>query len=389
MKAFHLAFSLAIVCAFAPALAASSVAEPDFHSSRARLEQVRRQIQQLQDQLRQEQKRQDQASARLRQADQAVAAVAQRLHVLERQQAEVARRVAALEQAVAEQQGRIGEHRELLARQLRAAYVNSQGSYLKVLLNADDPMRLGRMLAYHRYLQDARRQQMEAAAAALRELAALERRLTAEARELETLRQQTLASKQSLQAARAERAEALAAIEARLAAQGSQLERLQGDAAALEQLLNRLRDALADVRGIELSQQPFSSRRDQLDWPIDGQLLARFGQKRGIGEMRWNGVLIAGQEGQPVRSVARGHVVFADWLRGFGLLLIIDHGDGYMTLYGNNEAMFKEHGDWVQAGEIIAAVGTSGVPPRAGLYFEVRSGGKPVNPLQWLRPVKG
>lgn len=388
MKTSCLALSLALTVLLLSA--AATAANSNYKSSQAQLEQVRQRIQQLQTELRQERARQDRASAELRELDEAVAATANKARQLEQRQAAMQQRVVALERAVAEQQQRIGGHRQLLARQLRAAYASSEGGYLKLLLNADDPMRLGRMLAYHRYLQTARQQQLEAATAQLQRLAELERGLQAEAAELARLQQQALASKEELETARGRRAEALAVIEARVAARGNELEQLQADVVALERLLERLRGALADVQGLQqLEQRPFRSRRGQLDWPVDGILLAGFGQKRGIGEMRWSGVLIGGQEGQPVRAVAKGHVVFADWLRGFGLLLIIDHGDGYMTLYGHNEAIFKEHGDWVQPGEIVAAIGSGGVPRQAGVYFEVRSGGKPLNPLQWLRPAKG
>lgn len=385
MKASYLAISLAFLAlsCTAPALAS----EPDYQTSRAQLEQVRQRIQQLQGEVRREQARRDRAGKQLRQADEAVAAAATKVHQLEQELAATHRRIDQLEQAVAEQQELLRGQRQQLARQLRAAYAGSSGGALKLLLHTEDPMRLGRMLTYHRYFQAARKQQMQTATEQLQALAQLEQGLLAEVAVLNELREQAVASQQQLQSARAQRAETLASIEARVVDRSSALERLQTDAAALERLLERLRGVLADVQGLQLEQQPFPSSRGRLAWPVDGALLAQFGQKRGIGEIRWNGVLIGGKEGAPVRAVARGHVVFADWLRGFGLLLIIDHGDGFMTLYGHNEAVFKEYGDWVQPGEIIAAIGSGGVPRKAGVYFEIRSGGKPVNPLHWLRPA--
>jgi septal ring factor EnvC (AmiA/AmiB activator) len=387
MKLHYLAYTLVLagLLASAPDL----VAGADYKESQAQLEQVRQRIQQLQLQMRQERARQDEVSTQLRKLDAAVAAAAGRLRDVEQQLADADRRVAALGREVAAQQARIGAHREQLGQQLRAAYANSGSGYLKLLLNADDPLRLGRILTYHRYLQAARKQEMDAAAAQLLRLSKLEQELASEKAVLEQLRLQALVSQQEIAAARAQRAEALVAIEARIATRGDELDRLKADAAELEQLLERLRGALADVQDLRLDKQPFRNGRGQLEWPLNGPLLARFGEDRGIGGMRWSGVLIQGREGEPVRSVARGHVVFADWLRGFGLLLIIDHGDGFMTLYGNNEAIFKENGDWVQPGEVIASVGAGGMPRAAGVYFEVRAGGKPVNPLQWLRPAAG
>lgn len=385
MKLHPLAYTLALagLLTSAPGLGAGT----DYKESQAQLEQVRQRIQQLQLQMRQERARQDEVSTQLRKLDAAVAAAAGRLRDVEQQLAGANRRVAALGREVAVQQARIGAHREQLGQQLRAAYASSGSGYLKLLLNADDPLRLGRILTYHRYLQAARKQEMDAAAAQLLRLSKLEQTLAAEKAVLEQLRLQALVSQQDIAAARAQRAEALVAIEARIAARGDEIDRLKADAAELEQLLERLRGALADVKDLRLDKQPFRNGRGRLEWPLSGPLLARFGQERGIGEMRWSGLLIQGREGDSVRSVARGHVVFADWLRGFGLLLIIDHGDGFMTLYGNNEAIFKENGDWVQPGEVIASVGAGGVPRAAGLYFEVRAGGQPVDPLQWLRPA--
>ncbi len=387
MKLHHLAYSLV----FAVLLPVSSlaVASPDYRESEARLGQVREQIRQVQAQLRREQAQQDAASSQLRKLDARIARTAARLRDLERQLAAGQERVHALRREVAGQQARIDANRSELARQLRAAYASSRDGYLKLLLSTDDPLQLGRVLTYHRYLQAARRQELEAATAELQRLAGLERRLAAETSRVAELRDQELAAQRELAAARRERATALAAIEARVAASGQELSRLQADAEALERLLARLRDALADVKDLRFDQRPFTASRGRLAWPLQGALLARFGEERGLGEMRWSGVLIAAKPGDPVRAVARGRVVFADWLRGFGLLLIVDHGDGFMTLYGHNEAIYKENGDWVQTGDVVAAVGAGGTRRAPGLYFEVRSRGEPVDPLLWLQPTGG
>lgn len=387
MKLHHLAYSLALTALLAAS--ALPAAGPDYHESEARLVLVRERIRQVQAQLQREQAQQDAASGQLRKLGDRIAQTAARLRDLERQLAAAQGRVATLRREVSAQQARIDGNRDELGRQLRAAYASSRDGYLKLLLSTDDPLQLGRLLTYHRYLQAARRQELEAATAELQRLDELERRLAAETDKLTELRDQELAAQREVAAARRERAAALAAIEARIAAGGQELSRLQADAAALELLLARLRDALADVKDLRFDQRPFTARRGRLAWPLNGTLLARFGEERGLGEMRWSGVLIAAQPGDPVRAVARGRVVFADWLRGFGLLLIVDHGDGFMTLYGYNEAIYKESGDWVQPGDIVAAVGAGGTRRAPGLYFEVRSRGEPVDPLLWLQPTGG
>lgn len=386
MKPRHLAFSLALALLLpVPPLFG---AEPRYQESEAKLAEVRQRIRALQAEMQRERAEQDAASAELRRLDERVATVAARLRDVERQLDEAAARVGALERDVAAQQARITAHREQIARQLRAAYASGRGGNLKLLLNAEDPLRLGRVFVYHRYFQAAHRGEMDAAVAEVERLGELEQQLAAETEELEALRGRELRTQEEITLARAERRQALDAIEARLAAGGEELARLEADAAALEQLLAKLRDTLADVRDLRFDDRPFKAARGKLRWPLEGKLIARYGDRRGVGDMRWSGVLIAGKAGAEVRAPARGHVVFADWLRGFGLLLIVDHGDGFMTLYGHNEAIFKENGDWVEAGEVVASVGASGSQRRSGLYFEVRSGGKPVDPQRWLTAIR-
>ncbi|HKJ75982.1 MAG TPA: peptidoglycan DD-metalloendopeptidase family protein, partial [Gammaproteobacteria bacterium] len=123
----------------------------------------------------------------------------------------------------------------------------------------------------------------------------------------------------------------------------------------------------------------------QLRWPVKGPLIARYGGSRGVGGLRWQGVVIRAEAGKEVAAVSHGRVAFAEWMRGYGMLLIVDHGDGFMSLYGHNQSLLKEAGDWVQAGEPVAIVGSSGGRSRDGLYFEIRKGGRPVNPVRWCR----
>lgn len=383
MKLFFLATSLGFALAIAgsPVLAADS----GYRESEARLQQLRTRIEQVQKQLHEERSRQDKASERLRELDEKVAAAVRRQREIEGQLDNAAERVAALRQDVSSQRQRIAAHREQLARQIRNQYANGNGGYLKLMLSEQDPMRLGRILAYYRYFQSAHRAEMDAAAAEILRLSELEQALAAQVAVLEDLRAQERQAQQELAVAREQRVAELERIAARVAERGEEIARLNADAASLERLLEKLRDALADVQDVKLDAVSFRDRRGRLDWPLSGGLLARYGEDRGIGRLRWSGVLIEGKPGAAVRAVARGHVVFADWLRGFGLLMIVDHGDGFMTLYGHNEALYAEAGAWVQPGDVIASVGTGGSRRKPSLYFEVRSDGKPVDPMRWLR----
>ena len=132
------------------------------------------------------------------------------------------------------------------------------------------------------------------------------------------------------------------------------------------------------------SEEPFSTFKGKLTWPVAGEVLHDYGTSRGSGPLKWNGVVLAAPRGREVRAVYHGRVIFADWLAGMGLLVVVDHGENFMTLYGYNETVLKSPGDWVAPGDAIATVGDSGGQSQASLYFEVRQGTRPVNPRQWV-----
>ena len=140
---------------------------------------------------------------------------------------------------------------------------------------------------------------------------------------------------------------------------------------------------MADIPIAPGDNKPFKQQKGLLPWPVQGPFIARYGQSRNRGDLKWNGILIGSTYGTPVQAVSHGRIAFSDWLQGYGFITIVDHGDGYMSLYGHNESLFKQAGDWVAAGEIIATTGDSGGQPKPGLYFEIRSRGKPVDPYLW------
>jgi len=147
--------------------------------------------------------------------------------------------------------------------------------------------------------------------------------------------------------------------------------------------LKSLGELLADIPQSPSDKEPFHNQKGHIPWPVQGKLLAKFGSSREKGDLKWNGVLISAAYGEPVQAISHGRVAFSDWLQGYGFITIIDHGDGYMSLYGHNESLFKQAGDWVESGEVIATVGDSGGQPGPGVYFEIRARGKPINPGLW------
>lgn len=380
MRRYARTLKLLIVLLFA-----SGAAVADYDSQRSKLEALREDIRRIEAELETQRSRHQGLGAELREMDERIATVLGALKRLQDDVTEKEARIAQLRGEQTRERARVQSQRQLLAEQLRLAYAAGRQEYLRLLLSQDDPGRLDRQLVYYDYLNRARGDKIGAALVQLRRLGEIAAALDEELGRLETLRGKALDERRRLEQARQERAAHLARVDAEIAAKGAELARRQSDAQGLERLLSRLQDTLADVDDGVLAREPFESRRGRLEWPLQGALRARFGTARGVGDLRWQGVTIEADAGSEVRTVARGHVVFADWLRGFGLLLIIDHGDGYMSLYGHNEALYKETGDWVRSGEIVAAVGASGGRREPGLYFEVRVAGTPVDPLSWLR----
>ena len=278
------------------------------------------------------------------------------------------------------------EQGRYLTQQIRAAYSLGNQEYVKVLLNQQDPNEVARMLAYYDYLNAARAEHIGRYRATLAELAKVTRGIEEQSLTLVDLRSDLEAEHQLLLEYRVNRAATLARLQESIAETGTAIARRTRDREELEALLTRLSDGFG---GLGATDAPFGTLRGALPMPVTGEVVNRFGSQRNSGQLRWNGIFIAADAGQPVRAIHYGRVVFSDWLRGFGLLLIISHGEGYMSLYGHNEVLLRETGEWVTAGEAVAAVGRTGAADRDGLYFEIRSAGKPTDPQTWCRAGNG
>lgn len=273
------------------------------------------------------------------------------------------------------------EQRELAA-QMRAAYLIGREQPLELLLNQTEPSRIERLFAYYGYFGRARAEQLAAIESNLREIAVLDQDLETEEERIRRLEQQQNTELSRLEKARSERGEVLANLNAEAKARTASLQRLQREQAALEKLLRELRRAAPQFPTD--SRSPFAGMRGKLAWPTSGKLVARYGQQR-AGSVKWEGVLIAAARGTPVRAVYKGRVVYADWLAGLGLLLIIDHGGGYLSLYGHNEQLFRAVGDQVAPGDTVASVGDSGGRAQTELYFEIRRAARPLDPTPWFK----
>lgn len=310
---------------------------------------------------------------------------------------QLAAMVAEQERALEELRGRLLREREAWTRErealgglLRSAYSMGRGDRIRMLLNQEDPQRLSRILSYYGFLNRYQVKRIEAAAQRARRL----EQLTQEAED-EKARLITLAAKQEetrgrLGAAREKRVELLAELEQTISSTEESVESLRRSARDMRALLEQLERRARMLPEAELRQESLSRLRGSLDWPLSrASLVSRYGSPKGDGTQRWDGVVLGSTEGAEVRAVHHGQVAYADWLRGFGLLIIIEHDDGYMTLYGHNETLLKEPGEWVAAGDPVALSGSSGGRASPGLYFAIRHRGRPLNPEKWCRRKLG
>ncbi len=346
------------------------------------LEEVREKISDLKKSMDKSARDRDRLTADLQSAEVGIAEKRLRLKDLERERAWSAKRLGELDAAIAQREAELAREADHLSAQVRAAYMSGDQEKIKLLLNQRDPAMLGRMMAYYNYFNDYRADNITTVTARIRELAEMHSEVAAEEARLADLARTRAAELEKLAAAQQERQALLTALKDRMAAEGREIEHLAAQEKDLARLIAELTSILSDYP--ITSEEPFSEHRGRLTWPVAGTLLRDFGQPRVGGELKWNGVVLAAPHGREVRSVYHGRVAFADWLAGMGLLVIVDHGEGYMTLYGYNETILKNAGDWVAPGDVIATVGDSGGQSEAGLYFEIRRGTRPLNPRRWV-----
>ncbi len=383
------------------------------------LEALKRRLQTLQQEFRETQTHRKEAADELRESERAISSAVRQLRELdgERQRARVD--LQALAQQTEATAARIRQQQAHLAQALRGAYRRGQGDALKLVLNGADPNQSARDLRYLAHLSRAQHAMIETLRVDLAQLSALQQQTARKSDELTRLQAAREAEQRALLADKREREAVLQKLSAQIQQQRREISNLKRDERNLTQLVERLNRLMAQqaarARAAQLAKQkqaagktvngqprrplavntetpvafssdrPFSRLKGSLRLPVAGELMNRFGAPREGGGVSWKGLFIRAAQGSAVKAIAAGQVVFAEWLRGFGNLIIVDHGEGYMSLYSNNESLYKQVGDRVQPGDAIATVGNSGGQPDTGLYFEMRHQSRPVNPLQWVK----
>lgn len=363
-------------------------AEEDLAKVKEReLEDVRERISELKRSMDAAASERDTLTGDLQKAEIEIAEKRQRLKELERERAFTDKRRAELDVRIGTNEVELDREIAALGEQVRAAYMSGGQEHLRLLLNQQDPATLGRVTSYYAYLNDYRAENIETVTGRLNELAMLRGQIATEEARLTEIARTRYAELTLLNNAQEKRQILLASVRQRISVEGREIDRLAAQEKDLARLIAELTSILSDYP--ISSEDPFSEYKGRLTWPVAGTLLHDFGQPRVGGGLRWNGVVLNAPRGREVRVVYHGRVAFADWLAGLGLLVIVDHGDGYMSLYGYNETILKNAGDWVAPGDVIATVGDSGGQQRSGLYFEIRHGTQPVNPRQWVTRTPG
>ncbi len=365
-----------VLPAFLAGPRAASVQTPESEQAKARLAELRGRIAALTTRLGAELKDRDALGARVREAELTITAERLKVETLRAEQSAAERRSAELRLEQARNQSALDAEREALAAQVRAAYAIGPQEQLKLLLNQSDPASAGRMLAFYGYFARARTVRIEEINGRVERVRVLAAEAGAQRAKLDLLKTETIADMKALGLARDRRLAALEAVDRQVSTGNRELADLKREAEAEEALLADLARVLEDFP-VD-SQQSFEQLRGRLPWPVPGKMNPA---RSGLGR---NGVLIDTARGTKVRAPYFGRVVYADWLQGLGLLLIIGHSGDYMTLYGHAEVLYKSVGDWVAPGDVIAALPDAGAGTPQ-LYFEIRAGRKAVDPKLWLK----
>ena len=348
-------------------LSGSAHAEPTEAEARAELEAVRQQIQQLQKQRKRDGEKLSRVERDLKDSEIAEQKARNALSTVRADLENAQKANAKLLVEQRKQHSVLTNMQADLALQMRLAYIQGQEQWLKLVLSQQDPGALGRRLTWYEYLTRQR--------TAL--IGQVQKQL------VDLLEFSRTAALNEVKAARAEREKAVAKLKKDASTSEAQLASLNKQAKELDKLVIELASVLPEMP--RLPAGPFANQKGKLSWPVKGRVLKSYGELRSSGQLRWNGVLIAAPSGNNVRAFFHGRVIYADWLQGMGLLMIVEHGDGYLSLYGHNQELLHGVGSWVQPNEVIARVGDSGGQTESAAYFELRKAGQPISPTPWIK----
>jgi septal ring factor EnvC (AmiA/AmiB activator) len=359
--------------------------EEQQNEAREQLDELRSQISSITDALNQSRSEREELNTDLRAAEIELGQLSKQRQTTETAIDTQRLRLGELEKQQKLLQQQRNNQQQLIERQLLGNWQLSRQHELKLLLNQESPDSLARVMMYAKYLSQARLDLLNQHKTTLQELDSISSNIKTETDSLMQARLEQEKNRQALDQERQARQVTLAALEATIASQDERLKTLIRDRNALEELLKSVEEAITSLKPQGPAHLPFSERQGKMAWPAKGKRRHQFGERREDGKLRWDGVLLTAAAGSPVNAIHQGQVIFADWFRGMGLLVIVDHGDGYLSLYAHNQSLLRDTGEWVQPGDAIATVGDSGGQASSGLYFEIRHNGQPVNPALWCK----
>lgn len=372
------------ICSFACVFSLSCLAEPFQNSSEnnanKQLTDIKSAISDTRTDIKKVSKKRKALEAQLKKDDLAISANAKNMNKNRVAQAQIKKELSSLSTKKNALLTDKKQQEQILAKQLRAAYASGHHDYLKLLLNQKDPASIQRTLTRYKYVNNARIEEIKQFRKTIDELVSIEQKQKTKAADLSNILNRLTQDKKALEQNKKKRANTIASLKKEQLSKEQQLNQLLSDEKNLTNALERLAKKVTPKKNLV----GLSKLKRKLKWPVSGKIRHRFGTQK-HGYIKWKGVLKTAPIGEQVKVIYDGSVIFSDWLKGYGLVTIVDHGKGYMSLYGHNQTLLKQVGDYVEKGETISLVGQSGGQPQPGLYFEIRHVGKAVNPKLWCR----
>ena len=355
----------------------------DSREARSELKQTEAEIARLRDMLKDFEQEMSGLESELKRSESEIGRLKRESDELERKILDGETRVRDLRGQAAQLQIALTAQQDQIARQAKAAYMAGEQDYLKLILNQDDPARMARLMRYYQYLTRARMGEVNRYNETLEQIRQASTQIVEQQARLEHSREDLAANASKLQTQQSARTGLLASLQGKSRTQSEKLASAQAERAGLEKLIKSIDEAITSIP-TPAGSLAFAKAKGKLPLPLKGPIQARYGSQRGgDARLKWDGLMIGAAQGSAVHAIHGGRVVFADWLRGSGLLLILDHGSGYLSLYGHNQSLLKEVGTWVQPGEPISTVGASGGLNASALYFAIRHQGRALDPAAW------
>ncbi len=338
-------------------------------------------IKKLQQRLNEFKNQRSQLTNELQHSEQQISSIQRKVRSLENNIQQQSNKIERLKTRRSELNKAKQQQQQAVEKQLSRAYQMGRQQKIKILLNQQDPAEISRMMVYYDYLSRANIAQIDDYNTTIQRLTALEDDLATSRKKLISSQHEVKKQHNKLKQQQLSRRQTLAKIDKTIVSKDSELKREQKQ---LEQLLSAVAENINDI-AMPDDYRSFIDQKGKMVWPVKGRLINSFNSRRNAAGLRWHGLNIAARSGTEVRAIHRGRVVFADWFSGLGMLIILDHGDGYLSLYAHNQAIFPAAGDWINAADTIATVGNSGGQKQPSLYLEIRHNGTPINPKKWLK----